>query len=77
MEALKVKSPRLPIIIYTLFTEFAQHPSLRRVAGFVEKSENFDTLKIKIEEVLRKHYPTRYSEKSLEQQDSENRWSDR
>ena len=76
VEALKVKSPRLPIIIYTLFTEYMQHPSLRRVAGFVEKSENIDTLKLKVIEVLRKHYPTRFSKREKDLQKSVTSMSD-
>jgi DNA-binding response OmpR family regulator len=76
VEALKVKSPRLPIIIYTLFTEYIQHPSLRRVAGFVEKSENIDTLKLKIMEVLRKYYPARFLKTEIELQKSKSPSSD-
>jgi DNA-binding NtrC family response regulator len=61
VEKLKAVNPFLPVVIYTQYTEYEQHPSLEDMAGFVEKGGNVDNLKIKIRETLQRTYPAQFS----------------
>ena len=51
----------LPVIIHGFATEDVIHPTDQCTAAFVEKMGNTDGLKAAVLEVLREHYPNRFT----------------
>jgi len=56
VETLGMRKPGLPIVIHSLSREDTLHPSLKRVAAFVEKSGNMEHLKETLASVLHHRY---------------------
>ncbi len=52
VEKIGASRPDLPVVVHTLYTEYAQHPSLKNMAAFIEKSGNIEALIKKIEEII-------------------------
>jgi len=61
LKKLQDQEALLPVMVHTLLKEYADHPTVRNAAAFVEKTgDNVDGFKLAINDVLRKWYPTRY-----------------
>lgn len=60
LQRLKDRNPRVPVVIHTFLTEYANHPVVQGQASFVEKMANTDILKAAITEMLRKSYPLKF-----------------
>ncbi|MFH1538845.1 MAG: response regulator [bacterium] len=60
LDRLCERVPPVPVVVHTLFTRYATHPSVLSVDAFVEKTGNPARLKMAIEKVLRKHYEHRF-----------------
>ncbi|OEU78627.1 MAG: hypothetical protein BA872_09310, partial [Desulfobacterales bacterium C00003060] len=62
LEELQNRKSPLPVVVHTFLTEYANHPAVKRAAGFWEKrGDNIDGFKTTVAEVLRKSYPHRFS----------------
>jgi DNA-binding NtrC family response regulator len=63
LEQVQKRKPHLPVIVHTVLTEYAQHPTVKKAAMFWEKRGNdIDGFKAMVAEVLQKAYPYRSSE---------------
>lgn len=60
LEKLQNALPLLPIVVYTLLTEHANHRAVKKAAAFLEKRGNdIDALKDTVTRVLQNYYPSR------------------
>jgi CheY-like chemotaxis protein len=60
LERLEDALPLLPIVVYTLLTEHANHRAVKKAAAFLEKRGNdIDDLKDTVTKVLQNYYPSR------------------
>lgn len=62
---LQNRTPPVPIIIHTIFTEYEHHSTVRAADAFVEKQGDPAALLCAIDKVLRRHYPQRFSLDSM------------
>jgi CheY-like chemotaxis protein len=61
LEKLENALPLLPIVVYTLLTEHANHRAVKKAAAFLEKRGNdIDNLKNTVTKVLQNYYPSRF-----------------
>jgi len=62
LERLRERGPHVPVVIHSFVTENFNHPAVQGTAAFVEKSgNNINHFRATIREVLRKHYPHRFT----------------
>ena len=56
----------LPVLVHTFSAEYANHPVVKKAAGFWEKrGNNVDGFKATVAEVLRRSYPHQFSSKTI------------
>jgi len=61
LRKLQDKKIRVPVVVHTFLTEYADHPAVRKSAAFLEKTgDDIDGFKLVVNDVLRKWYPARY-----------------
>jgi len=62
------REPRLPVVVHTFLTDYANHPVVQKAAAFVEKTgNNIDNFKAVIMDVLRKWYPKQKDQHNMKQ----------
>jgi DNA-binding response OmpR family regulator len=65
LKQLQDQKIRVPIVVHTFLTEYADHPAVRNSAAYVEKTgDNVDGLKLVINGVLQKWHATRHVNES-------------
>jgi DNA-binding response OmpR family regulator len=62
---LQNRTPPVPIVIHTIFTEYEHHSTVRAADAFVEKQGDPAALLQAIDMVLHNHYPQRFSFDSM------------
>jgi DNA-binding response OmpR family regulator len=60
LKELQDRGIRIPIVVHTFLTDYADHPAVRNSSAYVEKTgSNVDSLKLVINGALQKWYATR------------------
>ena len=59
LKQIRLRAPKMPVVVHTLLTEYAGHPELLDIAAFVEKSGDTDELKAAVRRVLQQWYRDR------------------
>jgi DNA-binding response OmpR family regulator len=61
LKRLEDQQIRIPVVVHTFLTEYANHPAIRNSAAYVEKTgDNVDGLKLVINDALQKWYAARH-----------------
>ena len=61
LEGLEKRDPPIPVVVYTLLTEYRDHPLVKKAAAFLEKKgDNVDAFKTKVVNALKSYYPNRF-----------------